>query len=65
MQFAKMQILLDMHHGQTPLGNIKKAPKFYWDKFSKAKRLAEKKQFTLPLNSPSHVIINSEAAIYA
>ena len=59
------QILLDMHHGHTPLGHVKKAPKFYWDRFSEAKRLAEKKQFALSLNFPPHVIINSEAAIYA
>ena len=59
------QILLDMHHGQTPLGNIKKAPKFYWEKFSEAKPLAEKKQFAAPLTFPPHFIVNSEAAIYA
>ena len=58
------QILLDLHHGQTPLVHVKKAPKFYWKKFSEAKRLAEKKQFAPPLNFP-HFVVNSEAAIYA
>jgi len=59
------QILLDMHQGRAPLSNIKKAPKFYWEKFSEAKRLAGKKQFVPPLNFPPHFIVNSEAAIYA
>ena len=58
------QILLDLHHGRTPLANIKKAPKFYWGRFNEAKRLAEKKQFAAPVNFP-HFIVNSEAAIYA
>lgn len=59
------QILLDLHHGRTPLANIKKAPKFYWGKFNEAKRLAEKKQFAAPVSFPPHFIVNSEAAIYA
>ncbi len=59
------QILLDLHHRQQPLANIKKAPQFYWKKFHEAKRLAEKKQFSLPTNVPPSLMVSAEAAIYA
>jgi hypothetical protein len=42
------QIMVDIKHGQQPLGNIQRAPTFYWQRFEEAKRLSEKKQFALP-----------------
>jgi hypothetical protein len=59
------QILLDLHHGQKPLANIRKAPRFYWQKFDEAKRLAEKKQFSLPTNNVPWFNVSAETAIYA
>lgn len=54
------QILLDLHYGQKPLGNIRKAPRFYWQRFDEAKRFAEKKQFSMPM-----FMVSAETAIYA
>jgi hypothetical protein len=44
------QILIDVKHGERPLANTLRAPKFYWDKFHKAKQLTEKreKRFSIP-----------------
>jgi hypothetical protein len=62
------QILIDIKHGQQPLANIPRAPKFYWKKFDEGKRLAEKKRFTLPEAMPPAFMVSAEAAdlrIYA
>jgi hypothetical protein len=44
------QIVVDIKHGDRPLGNIKPAPKFYWQRLeqTRAKRFVEKKNFTFP-----------------
>jgi len=62
------QILLDMHHGQQPLATIKKAPSFYWKKFDEAKRLTDKKRFSLPQEHQPAFMVSAGAAdvrIYA
>jgi hypothetical protein len=40
------QAIVDLSHGDKPLANVKKAPKFYWEKFREAKwHRDDKKQF--------------------
>ena len=62
------QILIDIQHGEKPLGNTPPAPKFYWDKFREASKLSEKreKRFSLPEGVlPAYMIETTDLRIDA
>lgn len=55
------QIIIDVHNNEPPLGNIQRAPREYWEKFEKAKRLTDKIPFYLPDEIPPAFMIEAGA----
>jgi len=57
------QALIDIRHGEKPLGNVPEAPRFYWDRFEEAAwRGLEQKRFEFPDETPPAFVINGIAA---
>lgn len=42
------QVLVDLSHGVEPLSTVGKAPIEYWEQFSQAERLADRKPLYVP-----------------
>lgn len=46
------QIAVALHHGEEPLATFGPAPRYYWDRFSEAQRLAEPIRIPDPIETP-------------
>lgn len=53
------QIVVALHHGEEPLATFGRAPQHYWDRFSKAQRLAEPIRIPDPISIPPAFMINA------
>jgi hypothetical protein len=57
------QAIVDITHGEKPLVTVKRAPRFYWQRFDEAKWRGEEKRFqVLPEENLPAFMINALAA---